>query len=137
VDPVRERLCAVFSEGRQGSGYVVAPRLVLTAGHVIGDVEGIRVALPGLQSEVRCQARSSTLDGIAWLVADEDLVTDVTAFANERWGSLTGLHRGASGVLESEQFTGALKPGSGLLGDELVIDGAHTPPARRTDGRSP
>ena len=33
--PVAERIVAVFSGGRQGSGYLLSPRLILTAAHVI------------------------------------------------------------------------------------------------------
>ncbi|WP_405724554.1 NACHT domain-containing protein [Streptomyces sp. NBC_01537] len=151
-DPVRERIAAVFSGGRQGSGYLLTPRLVLTADHVIADGEDIRVAVPGGLGPVECESlyswRTDNCD-IALLFAKEDL----GRFPETpmRWGRPTSLapirdcqaigfphvQRGPDGKLDTEQLVGTFKPGSGLLGGRYVLDSDHTPPVPRPDGGSP
>lgn len=151
-DPVRERIAAVFSGGRQGSGYLLTPQLVLTAAHVIADDEDVRVVVPGGRGPVECDSVNSWQSedcDIALLYANEDLVQfPDTAM---RWGRPASLapirdcqaigfphvQRGPGGKLDTEQIVGTFKPGSGLLGGRYVLDSDHTPPAPRPDGGSP
>lgn len=151
-DPVRERLAAVFSGGRQGSGYLLTPRLVLTADHVIADDNDVRIVVPGGRGPVDCDSVNSWQSDdcdIALLYVNEDLVQfPETAM---RWGRPASLapirdcqaigfphvQRGPDGKLDTEQIVGTFKPGSGLLGGRYVLDSDHTPPAPRPDGGSP
>ena len=151
-DPVRERIAAVFSGGRQGSGYLLTRRLVLTASHVIADDEDVRVAVPGGHGTVECApiyAWQTDDCDIALLHATEDLADFPEAAM--RWGRPASLapirdcqaigfphaQRGPDGKLDTEQLVGTFKPGSGLLGGRYVLDSDHTPPAARSDGGSP
>ena len=150
--PVRGRVAAVLADGRQGSGYLIAPRVVLTAAHVVRDRRTARVALPDGPGERTCRVRwdvmAADLD-IALLEADDDLVAEPVG--PTAWGSVLGLdplpdcqaigfphvQRGPGGELDSDQFICTVKPGSALIGGLLVLDGAHAAPAARADGGSP
>ncbi|MCL2731097.1 MAG: NACHT domain-containing protein [Actinomycetia bacterium] len=158
--PLLERLAVVRCGGRQGSGYLLGPRLVLTAAHLVEDAEGTahaRVTVPGGPGETVCArawSRRHDPSGVdaALLAAPVDLAPpDLFPQAGDRWAQIVSLgtvpgcdavgfpyvQRDAAGRLDSEQLTGTYKPGSGLFTgrDVLALDG--TPPAPRPDGHSP
>ncbi|MDJ0345325.1 NACHT domain-containing protein [Streptomyces sp. H10-C2] len=159
--PQRERIAAVFSGGRQGSGYLLNAHLVLTADHVVADPDDIRVITLGGRGEVRCRrvwsGREEITDkdlnvDIALLLAEGDITLFPADTTSEHyWGNLTSLtpvrgceafgfplvQRDAAGRLESEQLTGTLKPGAGLLSGNHALTLDDTPPAPRPDGASP
>ncbi|MEU3461713.1 NACHT domain-containing protein [Streptomyces sp. NPDC006733] len=160
IGPRRERIAAVFSGGRQGSGYLLTARLVLTADHVVADPDDIRVITPGGRGEVRCRRVWSgrvEIQGepfgtdVALLSAATDIAPLPDAESEHYWGAVTTLtpirgceafgfplvQRDAAGRLESEQLTGTLKPGTGFLGGDGTLTLDDTPPAARPDGASP
>lgn len=154
-------MAAVFSSGRQGSGYLLTARLVLTADHVVTDPDDIRVITPGGRGEVRCRRiwsgragipRQELQTDVALLLAETDIAPLPAGTTSVHvWGDLTTLtpirgceafgfplvQRDPAGRLESEQLTGTLKPGTGLVSGKhaLTLDG--TPPAARPDAASP
>ncbi len=152
MGPVRGRIAAVLAGGRQGSGYLLSDRAVLTAAHVVTDGGDVRVALPGRPALVPARVLWSRLDqdcDAALLLADGKLVNEKPGPVE--WSGITSLdpipdcqaigfpyaQRDSDGHLESEQFIGTVKPGSSLIGGRLVVDSVHTAPAARSDGRSP
>ncbi|MFF0089369.1 NACHT domain-containing protein [Streptomyces canus] len=151
--PVPERLAAILCGGRQGSGYLLSPRLVLTAAHVVAHGSDIRVVVPGGRGPVRCERvwqREDASCDAALLLADEPLTDDDPERVRNRWGRVRGIaplpgceaigypyvQRDDEGRLESEHVTGTVKRGSALLGQTYVID-IDKAPATRTDGGSP
>lgn len=151
--PVRERVTAVLADGRQGSGYLLTPYLVLTAGHVVRGALDIRAVVPGNSGEVPCGVLWPLRPGVdldvALLVAREDLVP-AGGFPAMRWAKQDGLSPvpGCQSIgfpavqrmgrrLDTEQLTGTFKPGSGLLGKAPVLAVDGTPPAPHPDGGSP
>ncbi|MEX2985407.1 NACHT domain-containing protein [Streptomyces sp. C36] len=157
MHPARERIAAVFGGRTQGSGYLLAPNLVLTAAHVVGDCEAPAVIVPGGVGKVRCRVAWTRDDNrrcdVALLVAERDVVDEETAAAFEPlvWGRAYDLRawpgaqaigyphaqRDAAGDLDTEQVVGALKPGSHLLSGRHVLDSDHGAPAPPADGGSP
>lgn len=151
--PVPERVAVVFGGGRQGSGYLLSPRVVLTAAHVVAHGAGIRVRVPGGRGPVRCervwQPEDASCDA-ALLLADVPLTGDGPDRAWNRWGRVGGIaplpgceaigypyvQRDGEGHLESEHVTGTVKRGSALLGQAYVLD-IDQVPAARADGGSP
>lgn len=154
--PVREHIAAVRCEGRQGSGYLLAPRLVLTAAHVVGERDVARVITLGGRGELRCSViwtwEYEGVD-IALLAADEDLLRPPAAalFRAVRWGTISSLapiagcqaigfpqvQRNPDGHLDSEQLVGTFKPGTGLVDGRYALDSDHPAPAPRPDSTSP
>lgn len=157
MHPARERIAAVFGGRTQGSGYLLAPNLVLTAAHVVGDCEAPSVIVPGGVGKVRCRVAWTRDDNrrcdVALLVAERDVVDEETAAAFEPlvWGRAYDLRawpgaqaigyphvqRDAAGDLDTDQVVGALKPGSHLLSGRHVLDSDHGAPAPQPDGGSP
>ncbi|MEC3996202.1 NACHT domain-containing protein [Actinacidiphila sp. DG2A-62] len=160
--PQAARLAVVRCGGRQGSGYLLTPYLVLTAAHVVEGTEEVRVTVPGPRGEVVChragvwrrdRATPQGPGGVdVALVACERKLTDGSGLGwFEPWADITSLgpipgcvavgfpyvQRDAAGRLDTEQLTGTYKPGTGLFSGRgvLVLDGA--PPAPRADGLSP
>ncbi len=148
MGPVRERTVAVLAGGRQGSGYLLTPRLVLTAAHVVDHdraraAGATRAVVPGGRGETPCDIVWSAHD-VALLLACGDLVRpgDSARFTPLRWGVTSSLdplpdcqavgfprvQRDADGRLESEQLIGTLKPGSGMIRGRYVLDSAHGAP---------
>ncbi|MCX5212189.1 NACHT domain-containing protein [Kitasatospora sp. NBC_00240] len=159
-----ERIVAVRGAG-QGSGYLLTPRLFLTAAHVVRSdpwanaPEAVEAAVPGGRGWVRGSvvwmpaAGSQHLDA-ALVRTEEDLVDRAGAAltaAEVRWGRIDGLQpvprchltgypaaaRDDRGRLDSTQVAGTLMPGSGLLSHRLVLAGDHTPPAAVPGAASP
>jgi hypothetical protein len=151
------RIAVVRCGGRQGSGYLLTPRLVLTAAHVVEGDEDVRVTVPGPHGEVRCDLagrwrhKNAGID-VALLTSPQELTPDEGfAGAGNRWARITSLgpvphcvavgfpyvQRDAAGRLDTEQLLGTYKPGSGLFSgrDVVALDGV--PPAPRPDGVSP
>ncbi|MCZ2526795.1 NACHT domain-containing protein [Streptomyces sp. HB2AG] len=145
---MRERTAAVLAGGRQGSGYLLTPRLVLTAAHVVDHdraraAGATRAVVPGGRGETPCDIVWSAHD-VALLLACGDLVRpgDSARFTPLRWGVTSSLdplpdcqavgfpraQRDADGRLESEQLIGTLKPGSGMIRGRYVLDSAHGAP---------
>jgi NACHT domain len=158
MGPVRERIAAVFANGRQGSGYVLSAGTVLTAAHVVGGTQeaaeggSVSVALPGRPGRVGARVVWWQLDAgcdAALLLAEDSLLPGDPGPVV--WGEVGRLdplpgcqaigfpyvQRRTGDVLESEQLVGTVKPGSSLIGGGLVLDSDHAAPAARPDGGSP
>ncbi|MEU6371268.1 NACHT domain-containing protein [Streptomyces sp. NPDC046931] len=153
--PRKERIAAVLGSSRQGSGYLLGPRLVLTAAHVVVGSDSVHAIAPEGRGRIACRP---VWDGtrencdVALLLAADDLVAPETAAEWEpvRWGQTSDLkprancqaigfpavQRSGTGQLDSEQLVGTLKPGSSMVRGGYVVDLVHTPPAPR-DGGSP
>ncbi|MBP2403488.1 serine protease [Streptomyces syringium] len=156
MHPATERIAAVLGRS-QGSGYLLAPRLVLTAAHVVGDAPAPQVVVPGGVGPVRCKvvwARDEKRRcDAALLLAERDLVTEEVAggFDPLLWGRARDLRalpgaqtvgfpqvqRDVDGELDTEQVVGTLKPGSNLLSGRHVLDSDHGAPEALADGSSP
>lgn len=156
MHPAEERIAAVLGRS-QGSGYLLTPRLVLTAAHVVGDASAPQVVVPGGVGPVRCKvvwARDEKRRcDAALLLAERDLVTEEVAggFEPLLWGRARDLRalpgaqavgfpqvqRDVDGELDTEQVVGALKPGSNLLSGRHVLDSDHGAPEALADGGSP
>ncbi|MGY1937539.1 P-loop NTPase, partial [Nocardia gipuzkoensis] len=129
-----------------GSGYLIAPRLVLTSAHVVGDsgtaVRLFRPGAPGAYSGTvvwcghpggRDDAALVDLTDPAWeppsmrAVVWGRAVTHQPKIACKTWGVPDfAQHDGAPAELA--QPTGTLSPGSGLVGNRYIIElDAHPP----------
>ena len=153
--PIRGRLAVVQCGGRQGSGYLLSPWLVLTAAHVVAAEEAIRVTVPGPDGEQtarRVWSRHDDRAGVdAALLVLDGIGDAVDRDLPPRWAKVVSLapipgcraigfplvQRGEDDRLDTEQVIGTYKPGSGMFSgrDVLAIDGA--PPEPRVDGASP
>ncbi len=153
--PLRERLAVVQCGGRQGSGYLLTPWLVLTSAHVVRDQDVVRVTVPDGAFGEECTPVGTWYEperGIdVALVASEPALTARSMFGRDRWAQVTShdpirrcvavgfplVQRAPADRLDTEQLIGTYKPASGMVSGRgvLVIDG--TPPAARTDGTSP
>ncbi|MEU9919481.1 NACHT domain-containing protein [Streptomyces sp. NPDC051001] len=146
MNPHRSRVVAVFGE-QQGSGYLLGPRLVLTAGHVVRAYGFADVIVYGGVGKVHCKVAWRRKDAdcdAALLAASADIVPlDVAAeFAPLSWGELIRLdtqencqaigfplaQRDEQGNLDSEQLTGRVKPGSAILVGRYVLESSGPPP---------
>ncbi|MEV6013811.1 tetratricopeptide repeat protein, partial [Streptomyces sp. NPDC051976] len=142
----RQRAALVEAAG-QGSGYVLGPRLVLTARHVLGALDHAVVRTPR-GAPVRCEVVWARSDGpydAALLLADADLVPDPDPV---RWGTLVtsdpsevtvlgfSALAGRDGRVGSGVFRGAVDPLESVETDRYVLDMAGNPPVGSAD-RSP
>jgi tetratricopeptide (TPR) repeat protein len=128
-----------------GSGYLVAPRLVLTAGHVLGDASGPRpgtvtVCRPDAGDQefpatVRWYRKDDAVDGALVEVDDghgwepPESLADLRTRPPQRWGQIIGtrphtvtiagfprMQRSpGDGRRLDEQLTGTIRPGTGSL----------------------
>ncbi|MFJ5282146.1 NACHT domain-containing protein [Streptomyces parvulus] len=154
MNPHRSRVAAVFGT-RQGSGYLLGPRLVLTAAHVVEEGDTAEAVVLGGVGEVLCDVvwrRKDDACDAALLVARVDIVPDEVsaAFVPLRWGELVRLdamencdaigfplvQRDERGNLNSEQLSGRVKPGSSMVSGRYVLESSGTPP-QPTAGQSP
>ncbi|MFC8078741.1 NACHT domain-containing protein [Streptomyces sp. NPDC057307] len=141
---------------KQGSGYLLSARIVLTARHLLSEDKPTTVVVPSGRGRISCQTlwAGEAEDGdAALLLADEDLVTPaaVRAFQPNEFGRIVGIaplhecyalgypqvQRYAGHKLDMEQFYGTIRPGSGSVRAEYILEGTGTPPAVRDDGESP
>ncbi|KAB7837778.1 NACHT domain-containing protein [Streptomyces mobaraensis NBRC 13819 = DSM 40847] len=156
MHPAKERIAAVFGD-TQGSGYLLTPRVVLTAAHVVGGCAAPRVIVPGGVGQVGCRVVWARDDSrrcdAALLVAERDVVPEDVAAGFEPlvWGRAYDLRtwagaqaigfpqaqRDGHGELDTEQLLGTLKPGSNLLSGRHVLDCAHGAPEAPGGGGSP
>jgi hypothetical protein len=131
----RERLIGVNRAGGPGSGYVLAPRLVLTSAHVVGALGAVAVVFqPGRAGRfvgrvVWCGAPGGR-DDVALVEIDDPKWTPMDGAAAQ-WGT-TVTHRpslrcecwGVPEVMQlpsrptdTAQLTGTLNPGDGIVSD--------------------
>ncbi|MFE9412813.1 NACHT domain-containing protein [Streptomyces sp. NPDC006704] len=142
-----DRVVAVLSEDRQGSGVIVSPWLVLTCAHNLAGAAPVRLAHPAI-GEVSAQAlwRDEELDA-ALLYSDEELLPGTLRLgAVDTAQSLPGCEiigfpdiqrYGADHHLDYDQFVGAVLPVAGCRRGDLVCELHRPPAAERADGRSP
>ncbi|MFD0271597.1 trypsin-like peptidase domain-containing protein [Streptomyces sp. NPDC127106] len=138
---------AVVQGARQGSGFLLDSRLVLTSAHLFEGDETARVAVSGGTGMHHCRLVWSRYDescDAALLQAEQDLVEDITKcrISDVQWGKITGLaawenceavgyprislRDGARP--DTEQIVGTVKPGSSILRGRYVLDSSHAPP---------
>ncbi|MEU9100650.1 NACHT domain-containing protein [Streptomyces sp. NPDC048361] len=142
-----DRVVAVLSGGRQGSGVVVAPWLVLTCAHNLTGTPPTRLAHPAI-GEVGAQVlwQDPALDA-ALLYSDEELLPGMLRLGSvDTAQSLPGCEiigfpdiqrYGADHHLDYDQFVGTVLPVAGSLRDDLVCELHRPPAAERADGSSP
>ncbi|MFF3404039.1 NACHT domain-containing protein [Streptomyces sp. NPDC002659] len=142
-----ERVVAVVSGGRQGSGVILSPRLVLTCAHVLGDGAGAQVLHP-TTGEHPCKTvwTDESLD-VSLLQSATSLLRGKLRLGNvETAQALSGcevlgfpdIQRfGPERHLDLDQFTGTVLPAAGALRRLLVCELDRPPAAERTDGSSP
>lgn len=151
MNPQRSRVAAVFGT-RQGSGYLLGPRILLTAAHVVEEAGTAEAVVSGGVGEVPCDVvwrRKDDACDAALLVARADIVPEdaTSAFAPLRWGELIHLdtqencqaigfplvQRDKQGNLDSEQIFGRVKPGTSILSGRYVLESSGTPPQPTAD----
>ncbi|MDX3380042.1 tetratricopeptide repeat protein [Streptomyces niveiscabiei] len=148
---------AIVQGARQGSGFLLDSRLVLTSAHLFeGESGAARVAVPGGTGMRGCRLVWRRYDescDAALLEADDDLVGEATTcrMSDVRWGRISGLaaweNCEAAGYPrislrdgtrpDTEQIVGTLKPGSSVLRGRYVLDSSHAPPPAGASGASP
>ncbi|MCX4671822.1 tetratricopeptide repeat protein [Streptomyces sp. NBC_01381] len=139
-----------------GSGYLIAPRLVLTAAHILGaDADSpVMVSLPGTGEEefpvvVRWQRWDDTVDaalieiaeGVGWQVPQS--LGDLLTRPPQRYGLIIGTRPHpvtafgfprmqkdtTDGRRLDEQFTGRIAPGTGSLAGRYELTSTDPVPA--------
>jgi tetratricopeptide (TPR) repeat protein len=153
----QQRLCAVFAAGgpareRTGSGYLIAARLFLTAGHSVSGATRVEIQLISQRRSMRCAVLwEGTADGLdaALLEVEEADWPDDAPGNPVRFGMLATLRPGiacesmgfpsiqrdAQGNLDVVHASGHVNPGDRLLGQRWVFSVDGTLPAER--GKSP
>ncbi|MFF0248995.1 tetratricopeptide repeat protein [Streptosporangium sandarakinum] len=149
------RVVGVTRPGGRGSGYVVAPRLVLTSAHVAGPAgTAVRVFHPGRAGSYggavvwagtpggRDDAALVAVDDPAWeppaggVVRWGRTVTYRPGIRCESWGLPSFAQRGDRPA-ELWQPAGTLNPGDRYVGDRYVMTPDGPPPEAAGDGASP
>ncbi|WP_433476525.1 hypothetical protein ACQPZP_05420 [Spirillospora sp. CA-142024] len=149
-----ERLTAVTGVGGPGSGYLVAPRLVLTSAHVVGQQGAMAMVFrPGRLGRFagrvvwcgapggRDDAALVAIDDPGWAPVDGAVrwgktVTHRPGLRCECWGVPEVMQRVGRPV-DTAQLTGTLNPGDGMASDRYLVRLDGHPPATGEDGRSP
>ncbi|MGI5162152.1 trypsin-like peptidase domain-containing protein [Microbispora sp. CA-102843] len=132
-----------------GSGYLVAPNLVLTARHVVADdagipFDGLTVRFIADGNPLACRlawAGSAGLDAALLLITD----AGAPACRPVRWGQMAAATPVAcqavgfplameqpGGLRDTEHLTGTINPGTGLLGGRLHITATSAVPEQGT-----
>ena len=119
------RVVSVVSADGRGSGYVIAPRLVITSAHVSGPV-GTAVTVFAVE-EGRRSSGTVTWRGTAGGRDDAALV-EVDA---------PGWMQRQDRAAETAQPSGTLNPGGRYVGDRYVMTVTGAPPGPTGDGSSP
>ncbi|GAA5070147.1 trypsin-like peptidase domain-containing protein [Streptomyces similanensis] len=138
--PELERVAALTGGGRTGSGYLLTPRLVLTAAHVAEGLEHVSVSTVGGGTRL-CRVvwrRHDAAVDAALLLAPGDLVPPDVAhrLGPVHWARLTDaspigdcqamgfprIARAPGGRLDIEHIECALRPGAGLVRGRYVLD---------------
>ncbi|MFC5143322.1 trypsin-like peptidase domain-containing protein [Streptomyces aureoversilis] len=154
VGPEHKRVAAVQITGGRGSGYLLTPRLVLTAAHVVGDAPEARVTVVGGTGshDARVVWRGEGACDAALLLSGSDLVRPETAgrLSPVHWARLTddsplrgcqamgfprAQHDRSRGV-DIEHIECALRPGSGIVRNRYVLDVKDVSP-ELASGNSP
>ncbi|WP_058041775.1 S1 family peptidase [Streptomyces roseifaciens] len=154
VGPEHNRVAAVQITGGRGSGYLLTPRLVLTAAHVVGDAPEARVTVVGGTGShgARVVWRGEGACDAALLASGSDLVRPETAdrLSPVHWARLTddsplrgcqamgfprAQHDRSRGV-DIEHIECALRPGSGIVRNRYVLDVKDVSP-EPASGNSP
>lgn len=149
-----ELLVGVTGAG-SGSGYLIAPRLILTSAHVTGPQGSVvRVIRPGRKGSgehaatvVWCGRAGGTSDAALVEITDPvwappvvrpviwgRLVTHQPGTKCRTWGMPDFAQRQGKAT-DTEQPTGTLNPGDGLAGNQHILHLAEYPPT--TLGESP
>lgn len=149
-----ERLTGVSGAGGSGSGYVVAPRLVLTSAHVVGPWGAVAMVFrPGRSGRFighvvwcgvaggRDDAALVAIDDPEWMPLDGAVrwgtsVTHQPAMRCESWGVPAVMQRPDHAV-DTAQVIGTINPGDGMVSDRYLIRLDGQPPATGEDGGSP
>ncbi|HEX8631569.1 MAG TPA: ATP-binding protein, partial [Catenuloplanes sp.] len=150
------RVVAVESGAGRGSGYVVAPRLVLTSAHVtpavgqpvtvfaVGTAAAAagRVVWRGVPGGRDDAALVEVVDDPAWQTREGPaprwgrVVTNRPGIGCAAWGFPQWVQRGDRAA-ETWQPHGTLNPGNRYVGDRYVLSLVSHPPAPADDDRSP
>ncbi|MEU8758455.1 NACHT domain-containing protein [Streptomyces sp. NPDC048659] len=141
-----DTVLAVFGR-QQGTGVLVAPRLLLTSAHVVGGAHSADIAIPGRSGLRRLQVvwSDDRLDA-ALLSSPEDLgpaALRIGSVATDR--PVPGCEiRGFPRVQrydghkpDLDQYTGTVLPMAGLLRRTLTVELDHPPVTADEDGPSP
>lgn len=149
-----ERLTGVTGMGGPGSGSVVAPRLVLTSAHVVGQWGAVAMVFrPGRAGHYvgrvvwcgapggRDDAALVAIDDPDWMPVDGTArwgksVTHRAGLRCECWGVPEVMQRAGQPV-DTAQLIGTLNPGDGMVSDRYSVRLDGHPPATGADGRSP
>ncbi|MFD3883046.1 trypsin-like peptidase domain-containing protein, partial [Streptomyces microflavus] len=146
-----------------GSGYLVGPRLVLTAAHVLDQVDPgasspVTVSLPGTEDRefpamVRWQRTDDTVDAALIEIADghgwkvPQSLSDLLTRPPQRYGLIIGTRphtvtasgfprlqkNTTDGRRLDEQFTGRIAPGTGSLAGRYELTGTTPTPGTARD----
>ncbi|MFE2969364.1 serine protease [Streptomyces sp. NPDC059340] len=138
--PELESVAALTGGGRTGSGYLLSPRLVLSAAHVVDGADNMSVSTVRGGTEV-CRVvwrRHDPVCDAALLLAPRDLVPPDVAhrLGPVHWARLADaspigdcqamgfprIARASGGRLDIEHIECALRPGAGLVRGRYVLD---------------
>ncbi|MEU9688109.1 tetratricopeptide repeat-containing serine protease family protein [Amycolatopsis japonica] len=142
----RERVVAVSGPGGRGSGYVIAPRLVLTSAHVVTALEvSVTVFRPGGRGTItarpvwcgtpagRDDVALVLIDDPAWIplpdtsIAWGRTVTYQPGIPCHAWGRPQIVQRNGRPP-DTSQVTGSLNPGSRIIADRYQLELDSFPP---------